>query len=99
MIHKFPLPSGVIPIDVVHKFDSKVPCELKVPFLNTNNNIANVTKNMPLVFLRLAEKVDSICSLDWEMLLQTRQVGSRGSSGSTTDPRTSAWPTPWNATN
>ena len=56
MNHKFPLPSGMMPIDVVHKFDSKVPCELKVPILNTNNNIANITKNMALVSLKLAQK-------------------------------------------
>ena len=30
--HKFPLPSSMIPIDVVHKIDNKVPHELK----NTN---------------------------------------------------------------
>ena len=23
--HKFPLPSGLIPIDVIHKFDHKIP--------------------------------------------------------------------------
>ena len=73
MNHRFPPPSGIIPIDVVHRFDNKLPCELKVPILNTNNNIANLTKNMALVSLRLAEKVDTICSLDWEMLLQSRQ--------------------------
>ena len=28
--HKFPLPSGMIPIGVVHKFDNKVPCEIKL---------------------------------------------------------------------
>ena len=27
--HKFPLQSGVIQIDVVHKFNNKVPCKLK----------------------------------------------------------------------
>ena len=46
----------MIPIDVVHKFDNKVPCELKIPILNTNNNIVNIAKNKALVSLRLAEK-------------------------------------------
>ena len=72
--HKFPLPTGMISIDVVHMFDNKVPCELKVPVLNNNNTIANITKNMALVSLRLAEKVGSLCTLDWEALLQTRQL-------------------------
>ena len=72
--HKFPLPSSVIPIDAVHKFDNKVPCKLKIPLLNTNNNIASITKNTALVSLWLAENVDSIFILDWDTLLQTRQL-------------------------
>ena len=56
----------MIPIDLVHKFDIKVPCKLKIPTLNTQNNIASITKNMALVSLRPAEKVDSIFSLDWD---------------------------------
>ena len=72
--HKISLPSGMIPIDIVHKFDSKVPHELKIPILNTNNNIANITKNTTFVSLRPTEKVDNIFSLDWDTLLQTRQL-------------------------
>ena len=70
--HKFLLPSSMIPINVVHKFDNKVPCELKIPILNTNNNIANITKNTALS-LRPVEKV-TIFSLDWDTLPQTRQL-------------------------
>ena len=72
--HKFPLPSSMISKDIVHKFYNKVPHELKIPILNANNNITNITKNMALVSLRLAVKVDSIFSLDWDTLLQTRQL-------------------------
>ena len=68
--YRFPLLSGMIPIDIVHRFDNKVPCELKIPILNTNNNITNITKNMALVSLRPAEKVDSIFSLGWDTLLK-----------------------------
>ena len=64
----------MIPIDVVHKFDNKVPHELKIPILNTNNNNANITKNTTLVSLMPTEKVDSIFSLNWDTLLQTRQL-------------------------
>ena len=64
----------MMPIGVVHKFDNKVPCELKIPILNTNNNIANITKNTALVSLRPTENVDSIFCLDWDTLLQTRQM-------------------------
>ena len=52
--YKFPLPGGMIPTDVVHKFDSTTL--VKIPILNTNNNNANITKNMALVSLRPAEK-------------------------------------------
>ena len=72
--HRFPLPGGMIPIDIVHKFDDKVPCELKISILHTNNNIANITKNTALVSLRPTEKVDNIFSLDWDTLLQTKQL-------------------------
>ena len=73
--HKFPLPSSTIPIDVVHKFDNKVPYKLKIPILNTtNNNNANIARNTVLVSLSPAEKVDSIFSLEWDTLLQTRQL-------------------------
>ena len=61
----------MIQTDVVHKFGNKVPHEFKIPILNANNNIANITKYMALVSLRLAEKVDSIFSLDWDIVLQT----------------------------
>ena len=64
----------MIPIDVVHKFDNKVPCKLKVLMLNTNNHIASITKSTALVSLRPAENVNSIFSLDWDKLLQTRQL-------------------------
>ena len=30
--HKFPLPSSVIPIDVIHKFEYNITQELKIPF-------------------------------------------------------------------
>ena len=72
--HKFHLPNGMIPIDVVHKFDNKIPHKLKVPMFNTNNCITSITKNTALVSLRAAENVNSIFSLDWDKLLQTRQL-------------------------
>ena len=31
--HKFSLPSSMIPIDAVHKFDNKAPHDLKIPIL------------------------------------------------------------------
>ena len=71
--HKFPLPSGVIPVDVVHTIDGKVPHELNIPILNTNNNVANITKNTALFSLKLAEQAENISSIEWDRLLQTKQ--------------------------
>ena len=64
----------MIPIYVVHKVDNKVPQKLEIPILNTNNKIANITKDTTLVSLRPTEKVDSIFILDWDTVLQTRQL-------------------------
>ena len=47
---------------------------LKILILNTNNNVANITKSIAIVSPRLAERVDNIFSLDWDTLLQTRQL-------------------------
>ena len=72
--HKFPLPSSVMPIDVVHKIDDKVPCELNIPILNTNNNVANITKNTALLSLTLPEQAENIFSIKWDRLLQIKQL-------------------------
>ena len=56
--HEFPLPGGVIPVDVVHNTDDKVPCELNIPISNTNNNVANITKNTILFSLKPAQKAE-----------------------------------------
>ena len=58
--HKFSLPSGVIPIDVIHTFDHKIPWELKILIFNTNNSVTNITKNTAIVSLRSTEMVDNI---------------------------------------
>ena len=88
--HQFPLPSGMIPVDVMHKIDDKVPQELNIPIVNTNNNIASITKNTVLVSLRPAEEANDIFSLDWGHIAPKQAVGSGGSSDSTRDVRTGA---------
>ena len=64
----------MIPIDVIHKFDHKIPWELKIPILNTNNNVTNITKSTAIVPLRSTKRVDNIFNLDWDTLLQTRKL-------------------------
>ena len=73
----------MIPIDIVHKFDNKVPHELKIPILNTNNNIANKTKNTVLVSLRTAEKSRQHFQFGLGLITSNQAVGSGGSSGLT----------------
>ena len=67
--HRFSLPSSVIPVDVVHKINNKVPYELNIPILNTNNNVVNITKNTALFSLKPAEQAENIFSIDWDRLL------------------------------
>ena len=58
----------------MHKFDHKIPQELKIPISNTNNNVANCAKCTAMVSLRSAERVENSFSLDWDTLLQIRQL-------------------------
>ena len=48
--HMFSLPGSVMPVDVVYKLNDKVPHELNIPILNTNNNVANITKKYSIIF-------------------------------------------------
>ena len=70
--HKFSLPNSVMPVDVVHKIHNKVPHELNIPIFNTNNHVANITKNTALHSLKLAEQAENIFSIEWDRLLQTK---------------------------
>ena len=42
--------------------------------MNTNNNVANITKNTALFSLELAEQAENIFSIEWDRLLQTKQL-------------------------
>ena len=78
----------MITIDIVHKFENKVPCELKIPILNTNNNVANITKNKALVFSKTSRKSRQYFQFGLGHITSNQTVGSGGRSGSTTDQRT-----------
>ena len=47
----FQLPKGVIPLDVMHHMDHKMPQTLQIPILNTNNTISKLQKNSPIATL------------------------------------------------
>ena len=56
----FQLPEGVIPLDMMHHMDHKMPKTLKIPILNTNNTIFNLGKNSPVATLVPAGKCKQI---------------------------------------
>ena len=67
--------------------------------LNTNNHIASIAKNTALTSLRPAENVDSIFSLDWDRLLQTRQLAVEEVLDHEQTQEQAHDPTAWNAAN
>ena len=64
----FQLPEGIIPLDIMHHVDHKIPRTLKVPILNTNNNIYSLAKNSPIVTLVPAGKCEQIQEIKWSVL-------------------------------
>ena len=57
MWRELQLPEGVILPEVQHKFDHKMPLELKIPLLNTNQREIFITKNMAIMTLQTTDKV------------------------------------------
>ena len=61
----FQLPKGVIPLDVMHHMDHKMPQTLKVPILKTNNTTSGLGKNLPIATLVPAGKCEQIQEVKW----------------------------------
>ena len=66
--NRFQLLEGIIPLDVIHYIDHKMPRTLKVPILNTNNTISISAKNSPIVTLVPAGKCKQIQEIKWSVL-------------------------------
>ena len=64
----FQLLEGIIPLDIMHHVDQKIPRTLKVPILNTNNTISSLAKNSPIVTLVPAGKCEQIQEIKWLVL-------------------------------
>ena len=62
---KLQLPKGVIALEIQHKFDHKIPLELKIPLLNTNKRDEYITRNTAIMTLQATNKVQDICSFEW----------------------------------
>ena len=61
----FQLPEEMIPLDIMHHVDHKIPRTLKVYILNTNNIIYSLGKNSPIVTLVPAGKWGQIQEIKW----------------------------------
>ena len=61
----FQLLEEIIPLDVMHHIDHKMPRTLKVPILNTNNTICSLAKNLPIATLVPVGKCEQIQEIKW----------------------------------
>ena len=62
----FQLPEGIIPLDIMHHVDHKMPRALKVPILNTT--ISSLAKNSPIVTLVPTGKCKQVQEIKWSVL-------------------------------
>ena len=65
----FQLPKGIIPLDVLHRVNHKVPQYLSIPILNAKNVPCSISKNMLITSMHYVEKCDEVqeisCSRLW----------------------------------
>ena len=71
---KLQLPEGVMALEVQHKFDHKMPLELKIPLPNTKKRDVCITKNTAIMTLQATNKVQDICSFEWRKWDDTREL-------------------------
>ena len=70
---KLQLPECVIASEVQHKFNQKMPLELKIPLLNTNKRDVCITKNTAIMTQQATYKVQDICSFEWRKWDDTQE--------------------------
>ena len=51
------LPEGVIPLDVLHRMDHKIPKPL-IPLMNVNNTTCSLTKNLAIARIMLTGRCE-----------------------------------------
>ena len=69
---KLQLPEGVTAPEVQHKFNHKMPLELKIPLLNTKKRDVCITTNTAIMTLQ-ANEVQDICSFKWRKWDDTQE--------------------------
>ena len=52
-------------------FGHKMPLELKIPLLNTNETDVFIAKNTAIMTLQVTDKVQEVCSFEWRKLDDT----------------------------
>ena len=70
---KLQLPEGVIPLEAQHKLRHKMPVELKIPLLNTNDRDVFITKNTAIMTLQATDKIQEAGSFKWRKLDDTQE--------------------------
>ena len=68
------LPKGVIPLDIMHHVDHKMPKTLTVPILNINNIIFKSGKNSPMTTLVPAGKCEQVQEVKWSEVTQEPEL-------------------------
>ena len=61
----------MIPLDVLHRVDHKMPRKLNIHILNTSSDSMPISKNT-LSTKAPATKVENICNINWSTLDKTR---------------------------
>ena len=66
------LPTGIIPLNVIHNQNHKQPSELMLPLLNIAQTDVTLLKNTVLGSLNGIDNVDSIHEVSWEKIQNTK---------------------------
>ena len=79
------LPTGIIPLNVMHNLNHKQPGELIIPLLNIAQTDVKLLKNTVLGSLNQIDNVDSIHEVSWEKIQDAK---NKAISISAWDPQT-----------
>ena len=74
---KFQLQKGIMPLDVLHRVDHKIPREMNIQILNTSSNSMPINKITVIGTLTPATKVANIDSINWSTLDDARTKGAK----------------------
>ena len=79
------LPTGIVPLDILHNLNHKQSCELIILLLNTGQTDIKLLRNTVLGLLSRINNVDSIHKVSWEKMQTTK---NEDTSTTTQEPQT-----------